>query len=456
MEVVLDNDNFTERAFWLVKLRWFAIALLAGAAFLAGAVLKIAVNQKALYAIALCLLLYNAILFLTLVRIVRYEKDNIRNSLRRVIILQVSADLFVLTGTLYFSGSVENPFTFYYVFHMIIAGMLFSRAASYLQATLAILLFGTIMLLEYLGILRHYPLTGFLDMNLHRNGAFLVVYFLVFATTLYFVVYMTTSIVAILRTQQLRYRHANEKLKHNDRIKNEYVVRITHDIKGHLAAIKSCLDIVIARMVGPLNEKQADLIQRADDRSVKCMTFIKSVLKLTRMRLTGKIDTDYFSIKTVVFDSIAAADRRASDKKIALTQSIDPAADKVFGNSILIEDTLTNILFNAVKYTPAGGAVSVTVTVTANKDYVTVQVSDTGIGIPPADIGHIFEEFFRAENAKAVERDGTGLGLALAKEVIERHGGRIWVRSDSSGSTFAFTIPTRPVKPPTHEHEGFI
>ena len=106
----------------------------------------------------------------------------------------------------------------------------------------------------------------------------------------------------------------------------------------------------------------------------------------------------------------------------------------------LIEETATNILFNAVKYTPEGGSVSLEV-----RDdgwFIRVSVADTGIGVPEADITHIFEEFYRADNARATERDGTGLGLAFAKQVIEKHGGHIWAQNNpGGGTTFVFTLP---------------
>ncbi len=114
--------------------------------------------------------------------------------------------------------------------------------------------------------------------------------------------------------------------------------------------------------------------------------------------------------------------------------------DELWGEAVLIEETLTNVLFNAVKYTPPGGRVSMEI-----KDQdamIQVTITDTGIGVPDEALSHIFEEFYRAENARATERDGTGLGLAFAKQVVEQHGGRIWVRNNPpGGSTFVFTLP---------------
>ena len=114
--------------------------------------------------------------------------------------------------------------------------------------------------------------------------------------------------------------------------------------------------------------------------------------------------------------------------------------DTVFGSSLLVEEAIRNIVLNAIKYTPENGAVSLTVT--GDDTYFIIETTDTGIGIPPEETGQVFNEFYRASNAKKMERDGTGLGLSISKEVVQRHGGRIWVSShEGQGSTFTFTLP---------------
>jgi signal transduction histidine kinase len=207
-----------------------------------------------------------------------------------------------------------------------------------------------------------------------------------------------------------------------------------------LAAIESCIDIVDDEIVGPLNPKQKDLIDRAYHRTTKCMAFVTALLKLTRMKLTGRLEMDLFSLKNAVLDAVTAVQVKAKDKSIDLTYELDPSIDEVYGEEVLIEETITNLLLNAVKYTPCGGKVRMEVKDQAES--VLVQISDTGIGVPQVDLVRIFEEFYRAPNARAIERDGTGLGLSFAKQVVERHGGKIWaLNNPAGGSTFSLTIP---------------
>jgi signal transduction histidine kinase len=441
MENLLKSTRLIQRACWLVKLRWVAIVTLIVATFVASRFMSVSLPTTALYTISIVLVVYNFILY----DLLRYwtwgGREPSATRIGRILTLQITGDLIILTTILHFSGGIESPFSFFFVFHMIIASILRSKGQSYLQATLAVLLFAGLIFLEAAEVIPHYHLTGFAGRGLYTDRTFVLGFLFVFTVTLYLVVYMTTSISEQLRTQQDDLEKANTLLEEKDQVKNQYVLRVTHDIKGHLAAIQSCVEIVFNEMVGPLNEKQKDLVGRAYRRTTKCMGFVTALLKLTRMKLSGHLERERFSLRSCVLSSLASVQNRAQAKSIAVQHRIDPAVDEVFGEAVLIEETITNMLFNAVKYTPDGGRVGMEVD--RDGDFVQVKIVDTGIGIPETALPHIFQEFYRAENARAVERDGTGLGLAFAKQVVERHGGRIWAENNpGGGSTFTFTLPS--------------
>jgi len=140
---------------------------------------------------------------------------------------------------------------------------------------------------------------------------------------------------------------------------------------------------------------------------------------------------------------LALVQNKAQGKSISLSHRIDSRIDTIWGEAVLIEETIANILLNAVKYTPGGGKVSLEAGV--GGDSVWIRVADTGIGVPEGDDLRIFDEFYRVQNARETERDGTGLGLAFARQVVKRHGGRIWVEGNpGGGSVFTFTLPVRP------------
>lgn len=440
MEAVAETTGLNKRAYWLIKLRWIAIIAVGIGTYFAGNVLDIALHESALYSIVILLAVYN-ITALLLLKYITGEKHKARFlSVNAIMHFQISADLLILTVLLHFSGGIENPLIFYFIFHMIIASILLSVRESYLQATFAVSLFGLLVLLEYLHTIPHHCLRGFIDNCPHSNGRYVLGTYFIFATAMYTVVYMASDIATRLKKVESAHRQANILLRKKDRIKDEYILRVTHDIKGHLAAIQSCLDVVAKKIVGSLNEQQQDFVDRANRRTRKLAYFVRSLLQLTQIRLSNNFEMIVFPLKKILHDSLAAVQIKAQNKSISLNCDIAPTVNKVFGNLLSIEEMITNLLLNAIKYTPAGG--SIEINVRQSGDCVLVEIADTGIGIPEEELPKVFDEFYRASNARDIEKDGTGLGLSIVKQIIERHNGRIWVESQQGvGSKFSFTLP---------------
>jgi signal transduction histidine kinase len=242
-----------------------------------------------------------------------------------------------------------------------------------------------------------------------------------------------------LQKQEKALREANMQLKEKDRIKDEYVSRVTHDIKGHLAAIQSCLFVAASESTGTLNEKQSDFLSRSGRRTTQLTTFVKELLNLTQMRLSGQVNMEEFSLADSISKALATVARKADDKSIKVTSNVEPGVDTIIGDEFSINEMLTNLLFNAIKYTPEKKTVHLKAA--SYDDHVQIQIADTGIGIPANELGSIFDEFFRASNAKKSEKDGTGLGLSIVKQIIERHGGQISAQSEEGrGTTFSITL----------------
>jgi signal transduction histidine kinase len=298
---------------------------------------------------------------LVLNRLTRDGKEVSRPAVDIIIDFQISADLLILTVLLHFSGGIENPFVFFFIFHMIIASILLSVRESYIQATFAVLLFGLLISLEYLQTIPHHCLRGFVSHCSHRDSLYVLGTFFVFATTLYLVVYMAGYIAVRLRRAEQAQKQANILLQEKDRIKDEYVLRVTHDIKGHLGTIQSCLGVVTNKVLAPLDGQQMDFVNRAHRRTIKLTNFVKTLLKLTQMRLSDNFEMEGFPLASTVDSAVAAVKTKAEDKSITLTCNIEPSADKIFGNQFSIEEAITNLLLNAIKYTPANGTVEINV-----------------------------------------------------------------------------------------------
>ncbi len=426
-----------ERLYWLIRLRWVA----ASGVFLTVAVVshifKLYLPSAALYTTAIILAAYN-LAFLLLLR-------SIKNNppiaiINRIANAQISLDLFSLAVLIHFSGGIENPFLFYFIFHMIIASILLDRRNSFLQATFAVLLFCIVVTLEYFGILHHYCLKNFVIHDQQHNLIYISGISFVFISTLYIAVYMATSISGRLKQREKTLQDANLQLEEKDRIKSEYVLRVTHGIKEHLSAIQGCLEPVAGGITGELNPAQFDLVERAAKRTEKLMFFVKALLHITRIKLSKEIKMEYFSLGDSVSEAVNYTSSKAKDKNISVQFTIDPGVDKIRAAREYIQETLTNLLVNSIKYTPRNGRIDMAVLDRGSS--ILIEIADTGIGIPKNELPRIFEEFYRASNAKEVEREGTGLGLSIAKQVIEMHKGQIRVESEEGkGSKFSIELP---------------
>jgi signal transduction histidine kinase len=158
------------------------------------------------------------------------------------------------------------------------------------------------------------------------------------------------------------------------------------------------------------------------------------------MRLSGHFEVAPFSLPQTITRALTTVERKAKDKSITVTSDVEPSVDQIVANQFSITEVLTNLLFNAIKYTPESKTVHLEAK--SGGDDVQVDITDTGIGIPASEVGNVFDEFFRATNAKKSEKDGTGLGLSIVKQIIDRHSGTISVQSqEGRGSTFTVILP---------------
>lgn len=226
-------------------------------------------------------------------------------------------------------------------------------------------------------------------------------------------------------------------LKELDRIKSDFVNAVSHDLRSPLTAILGYVELI--ERVGEVNEQQREFIRRVQISVRNITELINDLLDL------GKIESGFDTRKEVVaLDAILKLTieemaKQAEEKALQLELSVEDNLPKVFGDPTRLRQLINNLVSNAVKYTPAGGKVSVSAR--AENEQLILQVSDTGPGIPPSDQPYIFDKFYRASNVPT-DTPGTGLGLAIVKSIVENHQGRIWVESTvGKGTTFTVVLP---------------
>lgn len=318
-----------------------------------------------------------------------------------------------------------------------IASILLPKKTAYLLTTYSLFLVALLAFLEYFEIVSHYSLDGFLTNGFYNNLTYLIGTGFVFVTTSYFIVYLTSALSARLREAENSYRLANIQLEEKDKIKDEYVFRLSHDIKGHIAAIKSCLD-ASAMLNDPVKIKEFGLI--ALHRTDLLSEFIKNLLRITRLRLNKESEQTSFSLKEAIEEVITINQESIAKKGLTLETELDEKGVLYTGNRFSITEAISNIITNAIKYTNRGGRIIIRLNYITN--HFILEFEDNGIGIPNEDKNNIFKEFFRAKNVVKQNYEGDGLGLAIVKQIIENQKGRISLKSkENKGTIFTIKLP---------------
>jgi signal transduction histidine kinase len=233
-----------------------------------------------------------------------------------------------------------------------------------------------------------------------------------------------------------------KELETTSRHKSEFLANMSHELRTPLNAIIGFSQVLRERMFGEVNEKQEEYLDDILSSGNHLLSLINDVLDLSKVE-AGQVELEVapFSLRDSLERGVVMVREQATTDGVQVALTAGPEVDIVEGDERRIRQVIFNLLSNAVKFTPAGGAVDVSATQVDGE--VRVSVADTGPGLAPEDHERIFEEFQQTE-AGVEQGEGTGLGLALSKRLVELHGGRIWVDSElGKGSTFVFTLPAR-------------
>ncbi len=427
-------EEAAARISWFIRLRWLAAAGVLAFAAVGHFLLGLQFTFKPLVVISISIALYNAgFLFLA---------DKTRPEGKwgdRFASIQVGVDILVLTLLMHFGGGIENPFICYYLFHTIISSILLPWWKVALQVLFASVCIATVAIAELAGLLPHHHIGGLLSIELYANWKFVAVAVFAIITTLCVTAFLAASIAQRLHEREKQLAKANTTLAEQDRVKSQYVMRVAHDLAGPAATITSCLQLVTKGLTGPVPDKAMDMVQSAQRKSKFLGHLIKDLLSLSRIKAAKEIPKTEVELQEITNQVFEDLQPHVAEKNLTLEQKIPAALPAVYGNAKAIHELFCNLVTNAVKYTLVGGRVEVSA---ANKgDEVLVKVQDNGVGIPAEALPHIFEEFYRADNVKVEAIEGTGLGLSIVKQILNTHGGKIWVESEQGkGTTFSFTL----------------
>jgi two-component system phosphate regulon sensor histidine kinase PhoR len=227
-------------------------------------------------------------------------------------------------------------------------------------------------------------------------------------------------------------------LRNLQTMRQEFVANVSHELRTPLAGIKAMVETL---QDGALEDKKVafDFLERVNAEVDKLTQMVNELMELSRIE-TGHVNLVLKStdLNLLLHEAMIRFHPQAERQKLTVQTALDDKLPSVRVDSERIVQVINNLLHNAIKFTPAGGRI--TVASHFEKGRVVVAVSDTGIGIEKTDLPHIFERFYKADRSRASQ--GTGLGLAIAKHIILAHGGLIWADSQpGKGTTFSFSLP---------------
>ena len=258
--------------------------------------------------------------------------------------------------------------------------------------------------------------------------------------------FATQSALAIQNARLFReIEDKSRQIEAANRHKSEFLANMSHELRTPLNAIIGFSEVLQERLFGELNKKQAEYTSDILTSGQHLLSLINEILDLSKVE-AGRMELELatFDLPLAIDNARTFVRERATRHGIGVDVTIDERLGEFTGDERKIKQILLNLLSNAVKFTPEGGRIAIDAR--HSNGSVEISVSDTGIGISPDDQTRVFEEFRQVGGDYAHKKEGTGLGLTLAKKFVELHGGKIWVESElGKGSTFSFSLPQKPL-----------
>ncbi len=248
----------------------------------------------------------------------------------------------------------------------------------------------------------------------------------------------------LLIRRDVELSRANEKLQKLDEVKSNFISVVAHQLRTPLSGVKWTLSMLLSGDMGPLNNDQKTFLMKSYESNTRMITLVNDMLVADGIQ-SGRVHYGFKHIDIVdLIDNILFEVSPMATKRNIKIEYKNKFEDlpQAFVDPETMRAVLQNLLENAIKYTIQGGKIDIDIK--AELDHLVISIADSGIGIPKEQAKDIFTKFFRASNAIKHETDGSGLGLFIAKTIVEKNGGKIWFESIlGTGSTFYFTVPTK-------------
>ena len=254
-------------------------------------------------------------------------------------------------------------------------------------------------------------------------------------------IFANSAALALVNRELHAQEEAYARLRETERVKSQYMRKVSHELRSPLGAIQSTLKVVLDGLTGEIAAKAKEMVARAEARARGLLKVTNDLLSLSRAR-EAKVPEQLapVNLRDVVAKVAGLHDSTAAEKGVSLEVEVEEDLPSLKADPEAMEQLLTNLVANGIKYTPGGGKVRLSVT--GRDGSIRIVVSDTGIGIPFEDLDKVFAEFYRSENARKLDIEGTGLGMSIVKAIVEACHGDVSVESELGvGSTFEVVLP---------------
>lgn len=475
------EEELLTRIKWFIQLRWIFLTGLILTVLIANKIFQVELPFSKIFLVAGVIFLYNLGFYIFHIFFSSLLSGNLK-LMRIEANFQISLDLVALTFLLHFSGGIENPFIFFYLFHAIIGSILLSRKEVWAQSILGIGLFFILTTLEYFQIIPHYHLKGFFPVEIHRNPLYVSVVCVVLAGVIFAIIYIASTIVQSLRERErelfltknmlqkksedleatnLKLIEKQKQLVQSEKLASlgQLVSGIAHEINnpvqfilGNMSIVKEAfesllpiLDVyyqrepnfTIARLKYPFfKEHIQTLIQdmaRGGERIRDIIKDLKAFARTDEERMDEEVD-----LNEVVQICVRLVHNKV--KHYQLEMELEEDLPKLKGNERKLEQVVIVNLINAAEALVGrnNGRIKISTSSVNNGQEVVLAISDNGPGMEEVVKERIFDPFFTTKQRTG----GTGLGLSVTYGIIKEHNGYIEIESElGKGATFIYHLP---------------
>jgi signal transduction histidine kinase len=343
-------------------------------------------------------------------------------------LLQIIIDFTFLLLLVYYTGTVNSPLYVFFIFHTIIGSLILPGYLIYTIAALVTISYGVLIFLQHFNIIENHFISGLYAIRPEHLFMYDIIFIMVFGVMMMMSVFITNRIGANLLRRESQLKETLEQLNEAEIAKQKYIMGVVHEIKTPIAAVQSMVELVLQKYLGPVSTQIEEKLIRAQARSEEAINLINNILRISKLKLLNITTTEELDIVEMLTKLIEQQSEKAQANKITVSISDYRMTNKkINADRVLMELAFSNLIGNAIKYNFERGIVKINI-FDEDKN-IRVEINDNGAGIPTEDIDKIFKQFYRASNIKYKHQEGSGLGLYLVLEILDRHHGSINVIS---------------------------